>query len=171
MKGWIMQFFGHSSEMTTIPPLGTCVKKMISILERFLLVVFVIGILFCWPYLIQMAQQNSGYHDFLMQLLKTGGIVNVVIILLMVLFLGYRSFVVAFCVFFGADLLSFLFALYHLEAPLIAVETGIGIGTLVTFYFNMLVAAMISPIPACLASILMEGISRIVNRFDPYAGR
>lgn len=171
MKGWITQLFGHSMDVTTTPPLGTCVKKIIEILKNFLLVVFVLGIVFCWPYLFNMAQENTGYYDFLLQLSKTGIIANVLIILGMVLFLGYRSFATAFFLFFGADLAAFLFALYHLKEPLLAVGTGTGMGNLVNFYFNMLVAVMISPIPALLAAGLMEGISRIVNRFDPHAGQ
>ncbi|MCI7814390.1 MAG: hypothetical protein SO016_03515 [Lachnospiraceae bacterium] len=171
MKGWITQLFGHSIDIETTPPLGTCIKKIISILERFLLVVFVMGIVFCWPYFIEMAQESQGYHDFLIQLLKAGAIANGVVILAMLLFFGYRSFASAFFIFFCVDLIAFLFALYHLEEPLVAVGSQIGMGRIVEFYFNMLVAVMVSPIPAFLSSILMEGISRIVNRFDPYAGK
>ncbi len=171
MKGWILQLFGHSADITTTPPLGTCIKKIISILEHFLLVVFCIGILFCWPYLFEMAGENAGYHDFLVRLLKAGGIASGIVMIAMIFFFGYRSFAAAFFCFFMANLLAFLFALYHLEEPLLAVGSEIGMGNFVNFYFNMLVAVMISPLPALLAAGMMEGISRIVNRFDPKAGK
>lgn len=171
MRGWITELFGHSAELNTTPPFGTCVKKIILILERFLLVVFILGIVFCWPYLIEMAAQDPGYHDFLMRLLKAGGIVNMILIFAMLLFVGYRSFASAFFLFLGADIAAFLYVLYHLEAPLLEVGTQIGMGNLVNFYFNVLVAVMVSPAPAFLSAGLMEGISHIVNHFDPHAGQ
>ena len=133
--------------------------------EHFLLLVFVIGMLVIWPFMIRISMTGEEYAAFWKSLLFRGLLVNAVWLLAYLAYMyfrGYSSFAVVLLISFFINLVTFTAVLYSNSALVLSLLPGKVVGGFVTFYINLLLALLTAPVPSLVVAGIVEFVSRLV---------